>query len=77
MLLGWRFTDLQCGADESIVVIGRPLPDGDPVASDSDCGMIIAVGTVAGSVIGAGGISIVAVMTLRAMSEWRKPLETE
>ncbi len=35
-----------------------------------DCGTISTVGAVVGTVIAAGGVAIIAVLVLRAMSEW-------
>lgn len=35
-----------------------------------DCGTIATIGAVVGTVIAAGGVAIIAVLVLRAMSEW-------
>jgi hypothetical protein len=37
-----------------------------------DCGTAEGVGAIVGGLIGAGGVAIVAVLVLRAMSEWRR-----
>ena len=36
-----------------------------------DCGTARALGALIGAVIGAGGVAVVAVLVLRAMTEWR------
>jgi hypothetical protein len=48
-------------------IIGYGIAD---VSSQSDISHLI--GTFIGSVIGAGGVGIVAVLVLRAMAEWRR-----
>jgi hypothetical protein len=48
-------------------IIGYGIAD---VSSQSDLSHL--VGTFVGSVIGAGGVGIVAVLVLRAMAEWRR-----
>jgi hypothetical protein len=69
-LIGWSFTDLQCGASA-----------GDPTAESQDvdegCTTWSAVGALVGATIGAGGVGIVAVLVLRAMAEWRRTLEVD
>ncbi|MGK2957026.1 MAG: hypothetical protein ACSLFB_01200 [Acidimicrobiales bacterium] len=79
MFVGWRFADLQCGGNERVVIVGRAIsePSSQSEDSDSGCKLIIGAGTITGSVIGAGGIAVVSVMTLRAMGEWRKDLEVD
>ena len=49
-------------------VIGFGLAD---VSCTRDCGGSQAVGAVTGALIGAVGVAVVAVLVLRAMSEWR------
>ncbi len=39
---------------------------------DGDCGLPLGLGIFAGAVIAAGGMSIVAVLVLRAVGEWRE-----
>ena len=39
---------------------------------DGDCGVWTGLGALVGAVIGAVGLAIVAVLTLRAMEEWRR-----
>jgi hypothetical protein len=48
-------------------IIGYGIAD---VSSQSDISHLI--GTFIGSLIGAGGVGIVAVLVLRAMAEWRR-----
>jgi hypothetical protein len=48
-------------------IIGYGIAD---VSSQSDISHLL--GTFVGSVIGAGGVGIVAVLVLRAMAEWRR-----
>jgi hypothetical protein len=48
-------------------IIGYGIAD---VSSQSDLSHL--VGVFVGSVIGAGGVGIVAVLVLRAMAEWRR-----
>jgi len=48
-------------------IIGYGFAD---VSSQSDLSHLL--GTFVGSVIGAGGVGIVAVLVLRAMAEWRR-----
>lgn len=36
-----------------------------------DCGVVAGAAGLAGAVIGAGGVAVVAVLALRAMGEWR------
>lgn len=53
-----------CGA-----IIGWSLVS---LQCDGACGAPTAVGTLAGATIAAGGVAVVAVLTLRAMGEWRR-----
>ena len=39
---------------------------------DGDCGLPIGIGIFLGAVVAAGGMSIVAVLVLRALGEWRE-----
>jgi hypothetical protein len=66
-LIGWSVTDLQCGPEER--------PGAEAQADDDGCGTIAGLGAVAGAVIGAGGVAVVAVLVLRAMAEWRRDLD--
>ena len=43
------------------------------VVRSNDCGTSQAVGALIGGGFGAIGVGIVAVLTLRAMAEWRRP----
>lgn len=51
-----------CGA-----LIGFAFTD---LQCDGDCDLLIGVSTLVGAVVAAGGVAIVAVLTLRAMDEW-------
>ena len=51
-------------------IIGYGLVDLD---CDGDCGAESLLGAVVGTAIGAIGVGVVAVLVLRAMSEWRRP----
>jgi hypothetical protein len=50
------------------LLIGRALVD---IQCDGDCALAAGIGAVAGAVVAAGGVAVVAVLVLRAMSEWR------
>lgn len=50
-------------------LIGYALVD---VQCDGDCGLPLGLGMFIGSVVSAGGTSIVAVLVLRALGEWRE-----
>lgn len=50
------------------LLIGKALVD---VQCSGDCGVPAGLGAVAGALVGAGGVAVVAVLVLRAMSEWR------
>jgi hypothetical protein len=39
---------------------------------DGDCGLPFGLGILVGAVIAAGGMSVVAVLVLRAIGEWRE-----
>jgi len=51
-------------------VIGYGLVE---VQSEGDRGAWLALGALVGGVAAAGGVGVVAVLTLRAMAEWRRP----
>jgi hypothetical protein len=50
------------------LLIGRALVD---VQCRGDCAVAEGIGSVTGGVVAAGGVAVVAVLVLRAMSEWR------
>jgi len=74
-LIGWSVTDLQCGNDDDPIEAERL--ERDPDEGEEGCTTWAAGGGVVGAVAGAGGTAIVAVLVLRAMSEWRRELELE
>ena len=81
-LIGWSVTDLQCGTTSHPVVIGGAAPVTTTTTilehhDRSGCTTWDGLGGLGGAVIGAGGTGIVAVLVLRAMSEWRKDLDVE
>jgi len=39
---------------------------------DGDCGLPLGLGVLIGAVVAAGGMSVVAVLVLRALGEWRE-----
>jgi hypothetical protein len=55
-------------------VIGHTLVD---LQCDGDCAMPLGLGVFLGAVIAAGGMSIVAVLVLRALGEWREVEQRE
>jgi hypothetical protein len=50
------------------LLIGRALVE---VQCTGECGVAKGIGSVVGGVVAAGGVAVVAVLVLRAMSEWR------
>ena len=50
-------------------IIGYGLVD---IGCDGDCGPAVIAGLVVGALIGAVGVGVVAVLVLRAMSEWQR-----
>ena len=42
------------------------------IQCDGDCALPLGIGTFVGAVVAAGGMSIVAVLVLRAVGEWRE-----
>ena len=50
-------------------IIGYGLAD---IGCQGDCGPAVIVGLLVGALIGAGGVGVVAVLVLRAMSEWQR-----
>ena len=44
---------------------------------DGDCGVPIGIGILVGSLLGAGGMAIVAVLVMRAMGEWHEVQDRE
>jgi hypothetical protein len=69
-LIGWSVTDLQCGPE-------RKAGAEAPAEDDDGCDTVNGLGAVAGAVIGAGGVAVVAVLVLRAMAEWRRDMDLE
>lgn len=42
------------------------------IQCDGDCALPLGIGTFVGALVAAGGMSIVAVLVLRAIGEWRE-----
>jgi hypothetical protein len=81
-LIGWSVTDLQCGSGNPPVVLGQPVGSTTtttiaPERHERDCTTWNGAGGVLGAVLGAGGTGVVAVLVLRAMSEWRRDLDVD
>ncbi len=55
-------------------LIGYALVD---LQCDGDCTVAKGLGLLAGAVLCAGGLAVVAVLALRAMGEWREILDRE
>jgi hypothetical protein len=47
------------------------------IQCDGDCGLPLGIGAFVGAVVAAGGMSIVAVLVLRAIGEWREVEQRE
>ncbi|MDP8953852.1 MAG: hypothetical protein M3N37_02825 [Actinomycetota bacterium] len=80
-LIAYSVTDLQCGSDDGRTAVvlpappaGRPAPDPAPVADDEGCTTIAGLAGLAGATASAGAVSIIVVLVLRAMAEWRRDL---
>lgn len=50
------------------LLIGRSLVD---VQCRGDCDLALGLGAIGGAVLAAAGVAVVAVLVLRAMSEWK------
>jgi hypothetical protein len=50
------------------LLIGRALAD---IQCQGDCGVAEGAAGLAGGIVAAGGVAVVAVLVLRAMGEWR------
>ena len=44
---------------------------------DGDCGLPLGLGILAGAIVAAGGMAIVAVLVMRALGEWREVQDRE
>jgi hypothetical protein len=49
--------------------IGYGLVD---VSCEGNCGFAVVVGALVGAAVAAGGVGVIAVLVLRAMSEWKR-----
>ncbi len=79
-LITYSITNLQCGSDDGRAAIVLPAappgeqapatPNGE-LAPDDGCTTIAGLGGLLGAIASAAGVAIIAVLVLRAMSEWR------
>jgi hypothetical protein len=87
-LIGYAVVDLQCGTEGSVVVPVEAAPDQPPETvpatpsprpspTERGCGVAVGLGALVGALVGAGGVAVVSVLVLRAMSEWRRELEVD
>lgn len=82
-LIGWSVTDLQCGGDETTIIVDADSPTSTSIApagdgaEDDDCTAWNGAGGLLGAAVGAAGTAVVAVLVLRAMAEWRTDLDVE
>ena len=81
-LLTFAVVDLQCGSEGAgarqvfgPAVPGAPSAAERPAAATSDgCDLVAGGAGLLGAVASAGGVSVVTVLVLRAMAEWRRNL---
>ncbi|MGI9121008.1 MAG: hypothetical protein ACR2G7_12955 [Acidimicrobiales bacterium] len=80
-LIAYSITSLQCGSDDgrAASVLPAPPPGERPPAAPTDepapddgCTTIAGLGGLLGAIVSATGVAIIAVLVLRAMSEWRR-----
>jgi hypothetical protein len=82
-LIGYSVSDIQCGGGDTKVVIGPAASSTTTTTvvrdegDGSGCGAWNGGSGVLGAIVGAGGTGIVAVLVLRAMSEWRRDLDVD
>lgn len=82
-LITFAVVDLQCGSDEGragqIVqappgaATSMPAP-GTASAGDGGCDVLAGAAGLLGAVTSAAGVSVISVLVLRAMAEWRRDL---
>ena len=82
-LLTFAIVDLQCAGDGAGArqVLGEAAPGAPsagqrqpPAAGDRGCDLVAGGAGLLGAVASAGGVSVVSVLVLRAMAEWRRDL---
>lgn len=79
-LITFAVVDLQCGSDDAAAraVLPGAVPGAAATpadAGDGGCDLVAGSAGLLGAVLSAAGISVVAVLVLRAMAEWRKNLD--
>lgn len=86
-LVAYAITDLQCGNGdgpaEAVLAVPRPGPGTSPTGSDDErqrqgqedgCTTVSGVAGLLGATASAGAFSVIVVLVLRAMGEWRRDL---
>ena len=84
-LIAFALADLQCGSDDgrAEIVLPAPPPERtgpapspeDPSQPDDDgCTIISGLAGLLGAAASAGAVSVIVVLVLRAMGEWRRDL---
>ncbi|MDP9420049.1 MAG: hypothetical protein M3P53_07880 [Actinomycetota bacterium] len=82
-LITFAVVDLQCGSDDrraGQIVDGPPgvatsmSTPGTTPASDGGCDVVAGAAGLVGAVASAAGVSVISVLVLRAMAEWRRNL---
>ncbi len=82
-LITFAVVDLQCGSDDRRaggIVPGPPAeattvaPGGATAGGDDGCELLAGAVGLLGAVVSASGVSVVSVLALRAMAEWRRNL---
>ncbi len=84
-LIAYAITDLQCGSDDGRTEIVLPAPPSGRAGSevppespeqeaDDGCTIISGLAGLLGATASAGAVSVIVVLVLRAMGEWRRDL---
>lgn len=77
-LITFAIADLQCGSDDGraarIVPGAAPATVPEEPVDDGGCELLTGAAGLLGAVVSAGGVSVIAVLVLRAMAEWRRNL---
>lgn len=77
-LITFAVADLQCGSDDGraarIVPGAAPAAESGEPVDDGGCDLLTGAAGLIGAVVSAAGVSVIAVLVLRAMAEWRRNL---
>lgn len=82
-LITFAIVDLQCGSDDgrgARIVGAAPAgsastpPRGADGGTDGGCDLVAGASGLLGAVLSAAGVSVISVLVLRAMAEWRRNL---